>query len=94
MVNRLIQYWGIGSWHDLSDPKAPHEAKLLKLCCDKAHAELNWYSVLSIDECLRTTSEWYKMFYEGPSHEAYKFCTKQIMEYLERAKERKLNWLD
>ena len=94
MVNRLIQYWGNGSWNDLSDRKALHEAKLLKLCCDKAHVELHWYSVLSIDECLRMTSEWYKMFYEGSSHEPYKFCTKQIMEYVERAKERKLNWPD
>jgi CDP-glucose 4,6-dehydratase len=94
MADRLIKYWGSGAWEDLSDPKAPHEAKSLKLCCDKAHAKLNWHSILSIDECLRMTSEWYKMFYEGPSHEAYKFCTKQIMEYVERAKERKLNWPD
>jgi CDP-glucose 4,6-dehydratase len=94
MADRLIKYWGDGSWEDLSDPKALHEANLLKLNCDKAHAELNWRGVLTIDDCLRMTSEWYKMFYEGPSHEAYKFCTKQIMEYLERAKERKLNWPD
>ena len=92
VVNRLIQYWGSGAWHNLSDPKAPHEAKLLKLCCDKAHAELYWRSVLTIDECLQMTADWYKMFYKDPSHEAYKFCTKQIMEYVERAKERKLNW--
>jgi len=94
MADRLIKYWGSGAWDDLSDPKALHEANLLKLNCDKAHAELNWRGVLTIDDCLRMTSEWYKMFYEGPSHEAYKFCTKQIMEYLERAKERKLNWPD
>jgi len=33
-------------------PEAPRP-----LNCDKAHVELNWYSVLSIDECLRITSE-------------------------------------
>jgi len=70
------------------------EANLLKLNCDKAHAELKWHSVLTSDECLQITSEWYKISYEGFSNEAYKFCTKQIMEYVERAKERKLNWPD
>ena len=37
-------------------------AKLLKLCCDKAHAELNRYSILSIDDCLQMTAYWYKEF--------------------------------
>ena len=45
--------------------KALHEAKLLKLNCDKAHAELNWHSVLTIDECLQMTADWYKIFYDG-----------------------------
>ena len=84
MTDRLIKYWGEGKWEDLSDPKALHEANLLKLNCDKAHAGLNWHSVLTIDECLQMTSEWYKIFYAGSSHEStYKFCTQQIAEYVE-----------
>ncbi len=35
MADRLIKYWGDGSWEDLSAPQALHEAKLLKLCCVK-----------------------------------------------------------
>jgi CDP-glucose 4,6-dehydratase len=85
MADRLIKYWGVGSWNDLSDPKALHEANLLKLNCDKAHAGLNWHSVLTIDECLQMTAEWYKIFYAGSSDEStYKFCTQQIAEYVER----------
>ena len=42
MAERLIKFCGIGAWDDLSDPKALHEAKFLKLNCDKAHAELDW----------------------------------------------------
>jgi CDP-glucose 4,6-dehydratase len=84
MADRLITYWGSGAWDDLSDPKALHEAKLLKLNCDKAHAELNWHSVLTIDECLQMTAKWYKTFYAGASNEStYKFCTQQIAEYAE-----------
>ena len=86
MVNRLIKYWGIGPWHDLSDPKAPHEAKLLKLCCDKAHAELKWYSALSIDECLQMTAEWYKEYYSGnQTKDMYPFCLGHIHRYAETA---------
>ena len=87
MADRLIKYWGDGSWNDLSEPNAPHEAKLLKLCCDKAHASLNWHSTLTIDECLQMTAEWYKIFYVGSSDEStYKFCTQQIAEYVNRAR--------
>ena len=82
MTDRLIKYWGDGSWEDLSDPQALHEAKLLKLNCDKAHAGLNWHSVLTIDECLQMTAEWYKIFYAAPPRDSmYEICTQQIAKY-------------
>jgi len=82
MVDRLIKYWGSGVWEDLSDPKSLHEAKLLKLNCDKAHAELNWHGVLTIDECLQMTAEWYREFYSGPqTKDMYPFCVGQIRQY-------------
>ncbi len=82
MADRLIKYWGDGSWEDLSAPQALHEAKLLKLNCDKAHAELNWYSVLTIDECLQMTAEWYKEFYAGSqTKDMHQFCVVQIRKY-------------
>jgi len=91
MADRLIKCWGEGSWNDLSDPQAPHEAKLLKLNCDKAHAALHWHSVLTIDECLQMTAGWYKMFYDLKPHEVmYELCTQQIAGYMERAKKRNL----
>ncbi len=82
MADTLIKYWGTGSWNDLSDPTAPHEASLLKLNCDKAHAELNWFSILNIDECLQMTAEWYKAFYEGSKTKSmYDFSASQIRNY-------------
>ena len=94
MTDRLIKYWGGGSWEDsgtdlksVPQGDALHEAKLLKLNCDKAHAGLNWHSVLTIDECLQMTAQWYKKFYEAkPQESMYESCTKQIAEYVERAK--------
>jgi len=82
MVERLIRYWGDGSWNDLCDPQALHEAKLLKLNCDMAHAGLNWHSVLTIDECLQMTADWYKEFYSEPQKkDMYPFCVEQIRKY-------------
>jgi len=88
LVAELIRSWGSGSWRDISDPKAPHEASLLKLCCDKAHAYLGWRSVLSMDECLQMVSEWYKEFYsDSDQANLYDTCVEQIQKYTEKAKE-------
>ena len=79
--------WGDGSWEDISDPQALHEANLLKLNCDKAHAELHWYSKLTIEECLQMTAQWYKIFYAAPTRDSmYEICTQQIAELVERTK--------
>jgi len=85
MTDRLIKYWGDASWINLADPQALHEAKLLKLNCDKAHAILNWHSALTIDECLQMTVDWYKRFYiEKPNANIYDLCVEQIHSYMDR----------
>ncbi len=85
MAERLIKYWGEGSWNDLCDPQALHEANLLKLNCDKAHAYLHWHSVLTIDECLQMTADWYKEFYSEPqTKDMHQFCLEQIRKYEEK----------
>jgi len=90
MAGILIEYWGDGSWKNLSDPQAPHEAKLLKLNCDKSHAELDWRSTFTIHECLQTTTEWYKEFYSGHKiKDMYQFCVAQIRKYEETAASRR-----
>jgi CDP-glucose 4,6-dehydratase len=82
MADRLIRNWGDGAWEDLSDPNAFHEANLLKLNCDKAHAELSWYSTLTIDECLRLTADWYKEFYaKDRKVDMHAFCVAQLHQY-------------
>ena len=86
MTDRLIKYWGSGAWEDISNPKSLHETNLLKLDCNKAHAELNWRSIFSIDECLQMTADWYKQFYKGNRKgEMYPFCVRQIRKYEEMA---------
>ena len=93
MADRLIKYWGSGAWDDLSGPNALHEAKLLKLNCDKAHAELNWHIILTIDECLQMTADWYKIFYgEDQNKDFYALCVEQIHTYMEKAAGKGIFW--
>lgn len=85
LAKRLITLWGSGSWQDLSDPHAPHEANVLKLNCDKAHAEMSWRSLLSIDDTLQMTTQWYKTFYSANRPETmYDVAAQQIVEYSRR----------
>jgi CDP-glucose 4,6-dehydratase len=91
MADRLIKYWGDGSWNDLSGPQALHEAKLLKLNCDKAHAELPWSSILTIDECLQMTADWYKKYYmENQNADISALCIEQIHNYMDKAADKLL----
>ena len=93
VVNRLLRAWGSGAWRDLSPPEAVHEAATLRLCCDKAASCLGWRNALSLDEAIEMTAAWYNTFYSGVSQDAaYHRCTRQIAEYIEKAKEKKLKW--
>ncbi|MCX5814628.1 MAG: CDP-glucose 4,6-dehydratase [Proteobacteria bacterium] len=100
MANRLIKYWGDGSWEDsgtdfksVPQGDALHEANLLKLNCDKAHAGLNWHSVLTIDECLQMTAEWYKKYYmENQNADVYALCVEQLHSYMDKAPTKQLPW--
>jgi len=93
MTDRLIKYWGSGAWDDLSDPKGLHEANLLKLNCDKAHAELNWRSSLSINECLQMTADWYRIYYsKNQNVDVYALCVEQLRSYMDKAATMHLSW--
>ncbi len=41
-----------------------NESKILKLNCDKALSCLNWRSLLSYDETIKFTNDWYLAFYK------------------------------
>jgi CDP-glucose 4,6-dehydratase len=89
MADSLIKHWGKGSWNVLRDPRACHEASLLKLNSDKARASLNWHNVLTIDECLQMTSVWYKKYYlKNQDTDISALCIEQIQDYMEKAAEK------
>ena len=65
VVNLFLEEWGSGSWNDVSDANAPHEAAILRLAIDKALWDLPWCPSWSTRETLRRTAEWYRTYLVG-----------------------------
>ncbi|MFX0134688.1 MAG: CDP-glucose 4,6-dehydratase [Candidatus Hodarchaeota archaeon] len=95
LVEDFIKLWGSGSWTDIaiSEVNSLYETTLLKLCCDKAHAYLKWYTCLTFEEALQLTVQWYKDYYQSnPPPDMYTKCVTQIQEYISSARKKKLAW--
>jgi CDP-glucose 4,6-dehydratase len=82
VVEKMIHYLGKGTWRDLSTNQQLHEDSLLTLDITKAVSRLHWQPVLTLDDTMRLTAEWYKK-YPG-SNDMYALCRKQMNEYMER----------
>ena len=72
------------------------ECTLLKLCCDKALAQLGWKATLNFEETIRYTAEWYHCFYrggQGSPPPMLDFSLGQIAAYCNAAEQREQVWL-
>lgn len=77
----MIHYLGKGEWKDVSKDQKLHEDTLLTLDITKALKKLDWKPVLSPDDTMRLTAEWYRNYH---TQDMYELCRKQINEYLQR----------
>jgi CDP-glucose 4,6-dehydratase len=59
LVTETLRHWP-GTWSNLSDPNAPHEARLLSLSIEKAADTLHWHPVWSFEETVAQTISWYR----------------------------------
>ena len=66
LVEAALAHWP-GSWRDLSDPHAPHEAGRLHLQIDKAHHQLGWNPRWLFATTVERTVAWYRAVHEGAS---------------------------
>lgn len=67
------------------------ECGLLKLCCDKALAELAWKATWDFDETIRNTADWYAR-YKAEHTGMWAYTQGQIMAYCNAAVNRNLAW--
>ena len=86
IAQRLVAMAGRGRIEEKPDPAAAHEAHSLRLDSTKAVTELGWQPLLSIDERLRWTLDWY----DGASRNAASAWDRtldQVATYRERVAE-------
>jgi CDP-glucose 4,6-dehydratase len=84
LVQEILKHWP-GCWEDKSDPNGVHEAGLLQLSIDKAHALLGWEPVWNFSTAIEQTVKWYR----NPSLQS---TAVQIAQYTTRAKQLSLKW--
>ena len=70
-----------------------HEARLLKLNCDKALFYLKWQANLDYKDTIKFTSQWYYDFYNTDKNILDK-TLEQIVEYENIAREKGLKWME
>ena len=88
LVEKLIEKGKMGSWVDKSNPDSVHEATLLALDINKAKSRLNWAPVLSFDETIEFTVDWYQSY---QNTKVDQLCISQINKYMELWKSRNEN---
>jgi CDP-glucose 4,6-dehydratase len=84
LVAEVLKHWP-GRWEDKSDPNAVHEAELLQLSTDKAHALLGWTPVWDFPTAIERTVHWYR-------NASRELTVTQIAQYAAAARERGLPW--
>jgi len=78
LVEAALAHWP-GTWQDLSDPAAPHEAGRLHLQIDKAYHQLDWCPRWSFATTVQRTVAWYRAVHEGASPR--QCCLNDLMAY-------------
>ncbi len=68
------------------------ETSLLKLNSEKAYRDLEWHTILELQDIIEFTSNWYLMFYNNKK-EILNFSKQQINKYYRIATSKKLKWI-
>ena len=96
LADALSAHWpGFAVHVDRAAAREAKECNLLKLCCDKALARLDWHAALRLEETVRLTALWYLAYYcpeERGGLSMFDFTGRQIAEYASLAAQRGLLW--
>ena len=80
VVDRFCRLWGSGASRVQDEGRHPHEARILKLDCSKAIAELGWRPRWSIDKALELVADWTKAF-AAREGDLFSLCLSQIASH-------------
>lgn len=81
LADFFVKYWGEpASWKNMAEENAPHEASFLKLDCSKARSTFGWEPVWHVEDAIRETVAWYKVWNEGK--DMMEFTRRQIQSFI------------
>ena len=93
LLRMIAEDWPAARWRaDATGTEGRPEARVLKLSTDKALADLEWRTALTLPEAVHFTTRWYRRYYEQGGADMGEFAVGQIGEYRSRATERGLAW--
>lgn len=86
LVNCFVNMWNSESdekidWKDASEKDAPHEANYLKLDCSKIKNTFNWKPVWNVENAIKATVDWTRVYFSGDSKAVADIMNRQIEEY-------------
>lgn len=82
LVDLFCKYWGgNAAWENQAEANAPHEANFLKLDCSKIKATFGWKPRWHIEECMKMTTCFGKVWLNGGDVPAE--MEKEIRDFLE-----------
>ena len=82
LLNRIKKIWPAVLWSTTNNRKKFKESNLLKLNCNKAKKFMNWESILSFDENINMTIDWYRAYYKNKDSKKMKiFSQNQIIQF-------------
>ncbi|MHB1688307.1 MAG: CDP-glucose 4,6-dehydratase [Ignavibacteriaceae bacterium] len=90
LIDAVIKYYGKGEVVFDESSEKLHEANMLKLDISKAQWNLNWKPVLTFEELVKFTVDGYKD--EFLNQNVYENRIKQILDYVNLAKQRGIQW--
>ena len=87
VLSKLNQHWDGLRWHVTGTPQ-PHEAGLLQLDSTKARTLLEWLPVWGLEEGLKRTADWYRLYLEKGEVST----GSQLADYVNAAAAKRLSW--
>jgi CDP-glucose 4,6-dehydratase len=93
LLDAMTARWSDARWNCPEGmEQMGHEAMLLKLSCDKALHFLKWEAVLSFEETVAMTADWYHHWHTG-NQNIHAYSLKQIGQYCDFAQKKGAVWL-
>ncbi len=83
LVEKIVAAYGRGSWLAEAAPGQPLESHSLALDAAKAMKKLKWRPVLSLEQAVKMTVDWYKE--SETTRDLHDFSLRQVEEYSAKA---------